>query len=270
VKIYDGFMFNNELDLLELRLMELGDLVDHFIVVERAVNFMRQPKPLHFQENKKRFAEWLPKIRHVVVADGPVGEHPAIEHHQRRQIALGFADADPGDVLIIGDVDEIPTRAVVAHARELPPEHPITFVQRLYYYSVNWLMGAEWPGTVICPRASLGLDPDCEKLRQHRFHFPKLCEAGSHFSWLGPVEQIQEKLRCIDVTKDAQMHGTPWMVKPDPDSVPTIEHCMASGRSLFTDRIVGKFVDVRAGATHPAAIEAWLVAHPEYLSVVPA
>jgi hypothetical protein len=37
MKIYDCFTFYNELDLLELRLEELYDHVDHFVLVEASM-----------------------------------------------------------------------------------------------------------------------------------------------------------------------------------------------------------------------------------------
>ena len=51
MKVYDCFLFFNELDLLEIRLNELNDVVDKFVIVESTESFSKKKKPLYFQEN---------------------------------------------------------------------------------------------------------------------------------------------------------------------------------------------------------------------------
>jgi beta-1,4-mannosyl-glycoprotein beta-1,4-N-acetylglucosaminyltransferase len=65
--IVDTFMFYNELDILELRLMVLDEYVDKFVLVEAEVNHVGGPKELFFQKNRDRFTKWLDKIEHVIV-----------------------------------------------------------------------------------------------------------------------------------------------------------------------------------------------------------
>ena len=76
--IVDTFMFYNELDILELRLMLLDEYVDKFVLVEAEVNHIGGPKPLFFSQNKDRYAKWAHKIRHVVVtaAESPTDKNP--------------------------------------------------------------------------------------------------------------------------------------------------------------------------------------------------
>ena len=59
-KVYDCFPFNDEFDLLELRLMELYDIVDVFVLCEAPWTFLNTPKPLHYQANSARFAPTVP------------------------------------------------------------------------------------------------------------------------------------------------------------------------------------------------------------------
>ena len=58
MKIYDSFLFYNELDILEIRLNELNNVVDYFILVESSVTHQGQSKPFIFDENKERFAKF--------------------------------------------------------------------------------------------------------------------------------------------------------------------------------------------------------------------
>ena len=46
MKIYDCFLFFNELDLLEIRLNELDEVVDYFVIVEGESTFQSKPKEL--------------------------------------------------------------------------------------------------------------------------------------------------------------------------------------------------------------------------------
>ena len=48
-KIYDGFLFFNELDLLEIRLNTLNDVVDYFILVESSVTHAGKSKSFIFE-----------------------------------------------------------------------------------------------------------------------------------------------------------------------------------------------------------------------------
>ena len=49
--IYDCFIFFNELDLLEIRLNELNDIVDKFVIVECTETFSKNKKPLYYNVN---------------------------------------------------------------------------------------------------------------------------------------------------------------------------------------------------------------------------
>lgn len=268
MKVIDCFIFNHELDLLELRLMEIGDYVDEVVLVEMPHNFMQQPKPLHFNENKDRFEKWLPKIRHIVIREYNIAGHPEMEYFQRRGIREGLVGCMPDDIIMISDVDEIPTRGVLDNVRRLPPDHPFVCLQRLYYYYVNCQQNAPWAGTVIGPRHSFPPDIDCQQIRFDRHNFPRIEQCGWHFSWLGPLEQLKMKLDSIDVTADAKLYNTPDIVKPSTSDTTFLERCLETGEDLFgrTDEIARKsFVPIEPGVRQPTVIREWLAMHPQYV-----
>lgn len=66
-RVVDAVLFSVELDLLELRMRELWDVVDIFLVAEARLTFSGQPKPLLLKENLHRF-EWAKKklVYHTV------------------------------------------------------------------------------------------------------------------------------------------------------------------------------------------------------------
>ena len=52
MKIFDCFIFNHEVELLEIRLNILNDYVDKFIITEGDMTFSGLPKESHFLNNK--------------------------------------------------------------------------------------------------------------------------------------------------------------------------------------------------------------------------
>ena len=119
MKVYDCFTFFNELDLLEIRLNELNDVVDYFVLVESKHTFVGKEKPLFYNENKHLFEKFHNKIIHIIVEDMPY-VYPNInfdnkeqwenEEFQRNQMKRGIdkLKLNNEDILTITDVDEIP------------------------------------------------------------------------------------------------------------------------------------------------------------------
>jgi beta-1,4-mannosyl-glycoprotein beta-1,4-N-acetylglucosaminyltransferase len=142
-RIYDCFIFFNELDLLEIRLNELDPVVDRFVLCESSATFRGRPKPLHFQENRERFAPFLDKIEHVVVDDMPEGRETEADYfkkekHQRNAIRRGLGDAATDDLILLSDVDEIVrASALAAIARQAGPPRIFSFEMWSQYYFVN-------------------------------------------------------------------------------------------------------------------------------------
>ena len=105
----DAFQVFNELDMLEVRLHELNETVHRFVLVEATRTHSNKPKPLHFGENKDRFAAFLDKIIHVVVDDLPDNSDAwVLENFQRNAMLRGLTAAHSNDLVVIADVDEIP------------------------------------------------------------------------------------------------------------------------------------------------------------------
>lgn len=121
-KVYDCFMFFNEIELLKMRLEELDPVVDHFVLVESTETQRGDVKPLYFQENKHLFEKYSAKIIHVIVDE----RHPEMdlwgrENYQRSCIERGLQNCDSSDLILISDLDEIPrTHFITQLATVLP------------------------------------------------------------------------------------------------------------------------------------------------------
>jgi beta-1,4-mannosyl-glycoprotein beta-1,4-N-acetylglucosaminyltransferase len=198
-KVYDCFTFNDELDLLEIRLNELNDEVDYFVLVEGTETHSGKSKPLYFEENKQRFEKFLPKIRHIIVDKWPEyieGVNDSAwtrERMQRDAIIQGIQDARFCDVLIISDIDEIPRAEAI---RNYSRHKGITSLEmNLYYYYVNLLSDdnyGKWTEGKIVPMQEFSGKTPCQIRYWNKDS--KILNAGWHFSYQCGVEAIVKKI----------------------------------------------------------------------------
>lgn len=238
MRIFDGFIFHNEFDVLELRLTELYDTVDRFVLVEADRTFTGAPKPLHFQENRARFAPWLDKIVHVAVTDFPDTDNPwTREAFQRDAVARGLEGCEPADMVILSDVDEIP-RAGVARWLRGTQAGIVGLRMAFFYYRLNHLNVAGEPHEVwsLAARGQLFKSYTPQQVRLMRLSLRKvdpaappprvavLNHAGWHFSYLGGDEAVREKIRAFS----HQEFNTPEIL-----GAVDVDALLASGRDLF-------------------------------------
>ncbi|KAL9130487.1 MAG: hypothetical protein Q9217_001359 [Psora testacea] len=155
-KIYDLFLINTELDSLEIRLHELNQEVDYFIVLESATSFQQSPKPLYLQQNLSRFQAFEHKIIHRILDDSGVNiaKDDTWEHERFTRNALfdqvmlsltGPQAPNLSDVLLVGDIDEIPRVSTLTALRNCAFPPRVTLRSQMYYYSYQWLhRGEQW------------------------------------------------------------------------------------------------------------------------------
>ncbi len=107
--------FFNELDLLEIKFRELAGIVDAHVVVEAPMTFTGIPKPLHFAENRERFAEF-PVV--YAVADLPaIAKSPWDREELQHREVFSVVKALAPEIVLWGDTDEVPRRECVERFR---------------------------------------------------------------------------------------------------------------------------------------------------------
>lgn len=116
--IIDSFMFNDELDLLELRLGQLDSVVDYFVFNEMTTTHSGKQKPLHYQDNKNRFDKWNHKIVCSTLTL-PLAGSWELETAQRKALesAILSLNPKPEDTLATTDCDEVPNPEVLKEYR---------------------------------------------------------------------------------------------------------------------------------------------------------
>jgi beta-1,4-mannosyl-glycoprotein beta-1,4-N-acetylglucosaminyltransferase len=115
-KVFDVFPFYNEFEILEIKLNEMADWVDHFVIVEATQTFTGMEKPLNFKDRRHAYAKFEAKIIHVVVDDYPayIDTAWAREFYQRDMGVVGLQGrCAKDDLVMITDVDEIVSRSAI-------------------------------------------------------------------------------------------------------------------------------------------------------------
>ncbi|HLF52047.1 hypothetical protein [Flavobacterium sp.] len=225
--VYDCFPFFNELDILEIRLNELNDVVDKFVLVEADRTHQNTPKPFIFEENKERFSKFLDKIIHVKITNYPLFIpiiNPfspwKIEIFQRDSIVKGLVNCKPDDIILISDLDEIPNASVIKK-RVAEGVHEIYGLKMdmFMYFLNNKLIfdggsnmtkeeakNGIWHCTAVLPYKLLKKSPS--KIRKIIMRTKRRGEvykiipnAGWHFTYIGGVKKIIQKLEAFAHTE---------------------------------------------------------------------
>lgn len=139
--VYDLIPFFNELDILKLRLGVLEPYVDRFIIEESTMTFSGEAKELCFEKNKELFKDYLDKITYIVVDDTPVeAKSHERDYFQKNRLIEGLKEvgATEDDVIIFGDVDEIPNPAVLEDIiKNFDKDKVYHLAQRNFYVYMN-------------------------------------------------------------------------------------------------------------------------------------
>lgn len=218
VKVFDCFTFFNELDLLEFRLQYLDSSVDYFIISESNLTFSGKSKPYNFKDNAHRFDKWKHKIIYLPIEQSteglsfedvktytPTNGPWMLESQQRYALSYASNMMADTDLVMLGDIDEIPDPKVIERYSNITHhmESPISLSMLFHYYYMNCQNeGFErwWNGTVLSTGAMFK-EFNPQGLRDDRNHFFRETEAGWHFSYLGGVEKIRQKIQSFSHTE---------------------------------------------------------------------
>ena len=219
-KVIDCFAFFNEVEILEIRLNELSEVVDQFILVEGTRTFQKKEKPLYFEKNKDLFKPFLDRITHVVVDSWPGFFHKFrvpnffdYENYQREFALKGLQGLPKDTNIIFSDVDEIPKASEVARYKD--SDEIKIFEQRFYNYWLNNLcifydtQGKDlpaqknknglglWRGSVMVPIWRIQTIKKTRLFRDLQSGPINLIEEGGwHFSYIGDVARVKKKLEA--------------------------------------------------------------------------
>ena len=199
MKVHDCVLFSNELDLLYLRLSELDPVVDNFVIVQATTTFQGAERPLVSIEDDSRFKQFSAKMRHIVVDDLPRGTTPWFaEFVQRDRSGQALLEhAKPDDLVLLSDVDEIPSREAVEKARTIERGQVGAFDMRFFYYGLNWEVPFGWDGAWHRARAFRAEALSYVSAQELRICPPdiRIPESGWHFSYCYRRAELVDHIR---------------------------------------------------------------------------
>jgi len=124
--LIDSFLFFNETELVELRIKYLNKIVDYFVIVEADITHQGKKKDWNFpkilERNLKEFSSKIQyhqlnivpeKIKNEeswIIDDIKGDDAWRIENFQRNYIKTACQKFSNEDILIISDIDEIPSK----------------------------------------------------------------------------------------------------------------------------------------------------------------
>jgi len=236
MKIYDCFPFFCELDLLEIRLNILDPYVDYFVIRESNLGFAGNKKKYYFEENKHLFEKFLDKIIYLKIDNNPDDftnlpfisnptskddicmnkiydfvqnstnwpkheKHWGREYFQRESIHRGLLDCEDDDLILFGDLDEIPDPKILESVlANYKYDKTYLFEQKMFYYYINFIKETGWGGTILSSYRFVKETP-LNDLRLNgrnsisgKYSFERIENAGWHFSYMGGPERVIFKI----------------------------------------------------------------------------
>lgn len=207
MRIFDTCLYSGigtEPDLLECRLRELDGTGVQHVIVEGNCTFQGKPKPFRFRQDEARFEPWASQVIYVPhepdtsVPGKEPGDAWAREHSSRQAVKAGlrWAGAQPGDIILHGDVDEIPSRDVIASLREHAGKiTPCKLELRFFMFAVDWEVPWRWHAPSVMRYGQL---EDFTRLREGNWPvYEHVRPAGWHLTWLGGEQAARDKVHAF-------------------------------------------------------------------------
>jgi len=116
MRIIDTFPFNKDFVTLEIRLNELWNIVDKFIIVESKYSHTGEIKPLYLKESIHLFEKYKEKIILISNENNYKTRNPRVrEAYQRKLLDAKIKSLalKPNDLIIHSDCDEIPRATTI-------------------------------------------------------------------------------------------------------------------------------------------------------------
>jgi len=212
--IVDAFTFLNEKELIELRVKYLSDIVDCFLIVEANTTHTGKEKKWNFPEilnsNLKEFSH---KIQyHQMKVDlqkaekekspnykgGTWGRSWKVESMQRNFIKEVYKKFSPNDIIIISDLDEIPSKKKLSFIKscDFKVVAPVALEQAPFHLNCNFLELERWVGSVVVTKELVDrYEPQI--FRDLRKRISRFTDAGWSFSSFGGVKRVREKIESF-------------------------------------------------------------------------
>ena len=217
-KIYDCITFYQANMLFQLRFEILKDVVDYFVICEANKSHVGLKKDFNFKVDIPD--NYKDKIIYIKVTDLPEIKITGKKDYKLLSIQMeklfnGIQNADPEDLIIFSDEDEIPNPKIIKNFNYDKYKFGI-FLQNMYYYKLNIMNidegNGNWPGPRICLKKNLKSFFKLRLLKLKNKDYPfwridkeknieLIQNGGWHFTYLMKPEQISKKIENMAHTE---------------------------------------------------------------------
>ena len=249
--LIDAFLFFNEAELVELRIKYLDKMVDYFVIVEANITHQGKKKGWNFpkilESNLKEFSEKIQyhqldinpeKIKNEeswIIDDIKGDDAHKIDNFQRNYIKTACEKFSNEDILIISDIDEIPSKKKLEFIMscDFNKIAPVVLEQHLFHIDCNFLRLESWRGSIVTTmKICNAYSP--HQLRRARNRISHFSDSGWSFSSFGGPKKIKEKLEAF-----AHKEFNSDKFK----NVDHIMNCQKTGADLFHRKVQAKKVN---------------------------
>ena len=184
-------MFYNEFDLTLLRLRELYEKVDQFVVVEARQKHLGGDREPIFWQNQK-FSQFKNKINYHeidLIRDDGWGKENEHRIHVGKVLKTFI---DPDDLIIFSDCDEIPNINTVLDNKFFIHVNRAAALNQMFFLHYNNLFSNKCVTGSICVMGEVLLNKEnflIQELRSGKDYLPRLENGGWHYSYFGDNAQ---------------------------------------------------------------------------------
>lgn len=260
-KIYDCFLFFQELDLLQIRLEYLHPYVDKFIILEAAQTFSGKAKKFLLQENWDRFklyqdkiiyhkidefhqteisilcrleSDKLPPAKYIIKALRSLPYNTSsqfqwfLESYHRESIQFPlYKIADPEDIVFISDLDEFPPLELLSQVpRKLFTSSIVYYYSHEFRYFLDNYCDSTWLGSfsgVYRYVSQSSLNQHRTQVREQASSIFSLSQYyGHHFTHCGGVQLLKNKIQSYSHSE----YNNPFVIN-------NLINAISSGRDIF-------------------------------------
>jgi len=244
MKLVDCFMYFNERDIAYLRIKELYDSVDYFVINESEKTHQGQTKELRFWQDQ-RLIQFKDKIIYTPIElDGRFESiylnffpdwRKRVEDEQRARLfeQVEKINLEDEDIVMISDCDEIPNKDIFQDMIK----HPIVALNQMFFvHYIDVYTNKNVTGTVAIKYKLLkNINSQTNNMglqigRRDKDFIPRIENGGWHYSYMGGAKKVSEKVVAIH---DGSLNS-PWKTEEAAQNL--IDESIKNKKSPFSDQ----------------------------------
>lgn len=195
-------MYNGEASMALARMSYLNDIVDFFIITESNSTFSGLTKDYIF--NIDMFHKFRNKIIYIKHQSNEnflfnfKNRNSWIREKNQRNffIKSGNIKFNDDDIILLGDIDEIPNLTLLKIILKSNLISPYTLLMSFHYYNLDCLILEPWYGTIVTSYKNFFVNTP-EKLRRNRSLNNIIINGGWHLSYFMNPSEISNKIRSF-------------------------------------------------------------------------